>query len=232
MHQSTLKTLLNLRQEPVGIAFVDTIPDDLPRIDHRATASCSYWTLAAAGQRFYTLPDDHFGCPIGAFVHGLTLPPSVKDELQSTVQTMLSLKYLCPEEPAALPRVTHPFRAIIYSPLDAMPVPADVGVVIGKAKTMMFLAEAASQIDLRADTVMGRPACGMIAYVLNTQRAVMNLGCIGNRVYTGIGDEEFYFAFPGAKLLELLAALHVIQQANRELEHHHEVRLRAASVIG
>lgn len=232
MRERTMKTLLNLRQEPIGIAFLETIPDDLPRIDRRAAASCSYWALAAAGQRFYTLPEDHFGCPIGALVHGLTLPPPVKEELQSTVQTMLALKYLCPDEPSTLPRVGRSFRAIIYSPLDAMADRADVGVVIGKAKTLMLLTEAAYQIGLPADTVMGRPACGMIAHVLSTQRAVTNLGCIGNRVYTGIGDDEFYFAFPGAKLLELIETLPVIQQANRELEHHHEVRLRAASVNG
>lgn len=225
-----LKPLDNLKYDPIGVAFLDGIPTRLKRIDRSTPAGCSYWTLAACGQCFYTTPEDHYGCPIGAHTHGLESPPEVAD-LQSTVQTMLSLKYLHPEEPSALPRVTRPYTVIVYGPLDAMPVPADIVIVIGSAKTLMLLNEAARQIGLPSDTLMGRPGCGMIPQVLNTQRAVTNLGCIGNRVYTGIADDEFYFAFPGQKLSEIVDSLRVIAHANQELGRYHEERRRMAGAV-
>ena len=46
---------------------------------------------------------------------------------------------------------------------------------------------------------------------------VASLGCIGNRVYTGLGDDELYVTVPGADLLEIADALDVIASANAEL---------------
>jgi uncharacterized protein (DUF169 family) len=227
MSNSSLKEILALEREPVGITFFDTVPADLPRVDRQAVSSCAYWAAAAAGKTFYTLPEDLFGCPIGAVVHGLQLPPSLMTELQTTLQTMLTLDYLRPDEPAALPRVQRSYQAVVFSPLSSMMVPADVVIVIGKATTLMTLREAAARIDLLADTVTGRPSCGMIPRVLDTQRAVTNLGCVGNRVYTGIGADEFYFAFPGRKLPELMESLQLIQRANQELKNYHQSRLLA-----
>jgi hypothetical protein len=43
-------------------------------------------------------------------------------------------------------------------------------------------------------------------------------------VYTGLGDDEAYFAIPGAALEAIEARLRVIVQANAELEKFHRGR--------
>jgi len=229
MNADMLTSLLTLPYPPIGIAFLDQVPGDLTRIESASPAGCAYWTLAAAGRMFYTLPEDHFGCPIGAYTHGLELPPASQVELQSTVSTMLSLNYLRPEEPKQLPRVSRNFQAIVYGPLAQMPVAADVAIVIGHAKSLMLLTEAAQSCQLPAHTVMGRPGCGMIPQVMKTQQAVTNFGCIGNRVYTRLADHEFYFAFPASRYNDLVRALQTIVRANHELEHYHRGRLQSAT---
>jgi uncharacterized protein (DUF169 family) len=72
---------------------------------------------------------------------------------------------------------------------------------------------------------MGRPACAVIPAAIETSRGALSLGCIGNRVYTGLGDDELYYAVPGPKLPDLLDKLETILHANRELESFHQSRL-------
>ena len=71
---------------------------------------------------------------------------------------------------------------------------------------------------------MGRPACAMIPAVLEGPGGVTSLGCIGNRVYTGMGDDELYFTIPGGKVGLVVERLEAVMHANRELETYHEAR--------
>ncbi|HKF65644.1 MAG TPA: DUF169 domain-containing protein, partial [Vicinamibacterales bacterium] len=61
---------LNLQWKPVAIGFMPAPPALLPRVDHSLPAGCAYWKYASEGRAFYTTPEDHFNCPIGAFTHG------------------------------------------------------------------------------------------------------------------------------------------------------------------
>ena len=54
-----------------------------------------------------------------------------------------------------------------------------------------------------------------------------SLGCIGNRVYTGLADDELYYAVPGQHLAAVVEKLVTIVHANRELEKYHRARLPA-----
>jgi uncharacterized protein (DUF169 family) len=53
---------------------------------------------------------------------------------------------------------------------------------------------------------------------------VTSAGCIGNRVYTGIGDDEMYTAIPGRALEAVAQELHTIALANETLEQYHRGR--------
>jgi uncharacterized protein (DUF169 family) len=64
----------------------------------------------------------------------------------------------------------------------------------------------------------------MIPQAMNAARGNTSLGCIGNRVYTGLGDAELYFTIPGARLPDVVAKLETIAHANRELEQYHRTR--------
>ena len=59
---------------------------------------------------------------------------------------------------------------------------------------------------------------------------VASVACIGNRVYTGLEDDELYFAVPGATIHTTLDELQTILHANEELEKFH--RQRAAALAG
>ena len=65
---------------------------------------------------------------------------------------------------------------------------------------------------------------------MRTGAGVPSLGCIGNRVYTELGDEEFYYAVPGNQLAAVTSKLTTIASANRELEKYHRSRMQATSL--
>src|SRR4029077_18567305 len=214
--------LLGLRVAPVAVTFASAAPAGVPRVAKAGPAGCAYWKQAAEGAAFYTEASDHFNCPVGSYTHGVGLPPERAKELEGVVGTMVGLQYIRMEEVGALPRRTEPFKVAVYAPLAEAPVPPDVVLVRGRARQIMLVAEAARAAGLAGDAAaMGRPACAMIPAVLARPGGVTSLGCIGNRVYTGLGDDELYFTIPGARIGDLVERLETVLHANRELEQYH-----------
>jgi len=217
--------LLGLVADPVAVSFTAAPPAGVPRVAKAGPAGCAYWKQAAAGAIFYTEDADHYNCPVGSFTHGVELPPERMPELESVVGTMVGLQYIRMEEVGALPRRAEPFRVAVYAPLAETPVPPDVVLVRGHARQIMLVAEAARAAGLAGDgAAMGRPACAMIPATLRGPGGVTSLGCIGNRVYTGLGDDELYFTIPGARVGEVVERLQAVVHANRELEQYHLAR--------
>src|SRR5437588_6033372 len=101
-----LRGLLGLRTEPVALSFRATPPAGVPRVGAPAPSGCTYWKQAAEGRTFYTEAPDHYGCPIGAYTHGLDLPPERAEELRGVVATMTDLGYLRSEEVPDIPRLS------------------------------------------------------------------------------------------------------------------------------
>ena len=92
----------------------------------------------------------------------------------------------------------------------------------------MLAAEAARASGVGHDgATLGRPACAMIPEAMHAARGNTSLGCIGNRVYTGLGDDELYFTVPGRNLDEFVSRLEAIHRANAELETYHQGRREA-----
>ncbi len=218
--------MLGLQRQPVAVRFQDSPPDDLPRIDEAAVSGCAYWKLAAEGQSFYTEAADHYGCPIGAHTHGIDLPDETAKELEGVVGTMVELQYISIEEVPEIPQLQGPFGVAIYAPLSDADFEPDVVLVSGNAKQMMLLAEAAQLAGLSSDTSMvGRPTCAAIPAVMQSARTATNLGCIGNRVYTELADDELYFVIAGPQLESVVEKLATIIRANDELESYHRGRI-------
>jgi hypothetical protein len=57
---------LELERRPIAIAFRDMPPPGVPAFAGTQPSGCSFWRLAAGGQAFYTVPEDHYNCAIGA----------------------------------------------------------------------------------------------------------------------------------------------------------------------
>jgi uncharacterized protein (DUF169 family) len=222
-----LQALLGLRWPPIAVGFQASVPADLQGVEAAGPSGCTYWKLAAEGKIFYTEAADHYNCPIGSYTHGIDLPPARAQELEGLVGTMIGLEYIRQEEIPTIPRRDAPFGVALYAPLAAAPFEADVVLVRGNARQMMLIAEAAGAAGLsEGSALMGRPTCAMIPAVMQSGLVTTSLGCIGNRVYTGLGDEELYAAIPGSKLVLLLDKLATIVTANRELESFHYLRMR------
>ena len=226
-----LEDLLQLRTAPVALAFHDAPPANLPHVAAAAPSGCAFWKRAAAGQAFYTEASDHYNCPIGAYTHGVDLPPARAKELQGVLETMFRLSYLRPEEVPGIPRRQGQFGVALYAPLATAPFEPEVVLVCGNAKQIMLRTEAAQAAGAGAEgPLMGRPTCAAVPMVLQTQRGVASLGCIGNRVYTEMADDELYFALPGGQLGRVVERLAAVVNANRELEKYHRAKLATIGV--
>jgi uncharacterized protein (DUF169 family) len=228
MSQPSLTELLRLTTAPVAIAFVDAAPPGVPHVSAVEPAGCGYWRRAAAGEVFFTLADDHKGCPVGAHTHRVTLSPAEHEQLMGLVQTMVGLSYLKMQDVAQIPTRRTPLQVAVYSPLNAAPVPPDVVLVRGNAQQLMLLAEAAQAAGVAGTgATLGRPTCAVLPEAINSERTAASFGCVGNRVYTGADDTEAYFAIPGPQLARVEESLAVIVHANQELEKFHRARAAA-----
>lgn len=224
-HAETALTDLKLARPPVAIAFLSTPPANLARIERAAAAGCAYWKQASDGHAFYTTVEDHFNCPVGAYTHGADLPAATANELQGLVGTMIELRYLSADEVPQIPRRIEPLQIVAYAPLADTCFRPDVVVFRGNARQIMLLTEAARAVGAFADgTAMGRPACAAIPQTLATSGGVASIGCIGNRVYTMLGDDELYLIVPGSVVERMLDELSTIATANAELERFHRGR--------
>jgi uncharacterized protein (DUF169 family) len=225
-----LTQLLGLTTPPVGVAFADSAPTGIRRVGASQPASCSYWTLAASGEVFYTEAADHKSCAVGAHTHGVPLSADDQTNLHGLVSTMVGLGYL---DPAEVPQIPHRngFGVAVYAPLGRMPVVADVVMVRGQARQLMLLAEAAQLAGIAGTApTLGRPTCAVLPQTIETHATSASFGCIGNRIYTGLSDGEAWFAVPGDRVEALLEKLTVVAKANRELEAFHRQRAEALQV--
>ena len=60
---------------------------------------------------------------------------------------------------------------------------------------------------------------------------VLSLGCMGNRVYTGIGEDELYFVLRGSDLAAVTDSLRTVTSANAALnEYARDRRSQLATV--
>jgi len=222
---TSLQNALGLSSPPVAIAFRREPPLGVPRVAESLPSGCSYWSHAAAGHTFYTTPADHYACTVGAHTHGVALPPERAKEFTDVVGTMLGLEYLREEELPAIPHRSEPFGVAVYAPLREAAFEPDLVLVRGTPRQVMLLSEAARAVGaFDGGATIGRPACAMLPYAESHGLAVTSLGCIGNRVYTGLGDDELYFTMPGAKVDAIVAKLETIVRANVALERFHAER--------
>ena len=146
------------------------------------------------------------------------------------VKTMVGLSYIKMEDVPHIPRRRTPLQAAVYAPLTRTPLTPDVVLVRGNARQLMLLAEAAQSAGVAGTgPTLGRPTCAVLPEAINTTRTAASFGCVGNRVYTGAGDTDAYFAIPGQHLEAVERSLLTILQANQELEKFHRARADGAS---
>jgi uncharacterized protein (DUF169 family) len=217
---------LRLSRRPVAVAFRESAPAGVARFAGVEPSGCSFWRVAAAGRAFYTVASDHHNCPIGGYTHNIPLPAERAQELEQTLGLMAGLGYVRMEEVPGIPRLPKTPGAVVYAPLGDTPVDPDVVLVAGPPGRVMLLLEAAGRAGVATQPgLLGRPTCMALPAALGGG-AVASTGCIGNRVYTDLGDDELYVVVAGRDLPRVAAELATITSANAALADYHRERRR------
>jgi uncharacterized protein (DUF169 family) len=229
-----VQIMLGLRAPPVAIAFLDRIPGDLPAWSGPPQpAGCAFWKEAQSGASFYTTAADHFNCAVGAFTHGIDLPAERAEQLGDTISLMVENRYIDPAEVPGIPRLPKAPVAVAYGPGDTPLFSPDVVLLMANPAQAMVIYEAAVRSGAGAapTNLLGRPSCAVLPATLSAGQATVSLGCAGNRLYTGLRDDELHVAIPGAKWADFRARLTEILGANERMSAYyqdHEASVRTA----
>jgi uncharacterized protein (DUF169 family) len=217
---------LHLERRPVAVAFRDAAPSGVAKFRGSMPSGCSFWPLAMRGRVFYTVPADHYNCAVGSHTHNIPLPAERAQELPQTLTLMTGLGYLKMEEVPGIPQLPRTPGAVVYAPLGDTPVDPDVVLFVGRPGRLMLLQEAALRAGAGARVpFLGRPTC-MALPAAAVAGAAARTGCIGNRVYTDVSDDELYVAIAGRDLARVIDELATIAQANTTLSDYHRERRR------
>jgi uncharacterized protein (DUF169 family) len=222
--EQQLSSDLGLTRRPIAIAFRETPPPGVSKFTGTAPSGCSFWRLASEGRTFFTVPSDHYNCPIGSYTHNIPLPPARAKELEETLGFMSDIGYMRMEEVPGIPVLSKTPATVVYAPLGDTPVDPDVVLFWGPAARVMLLQEAANRAGIAAGlNTFGRPTCMAVPAAL-ALGMVASTGCVGNRVYTGIEEGELYAAVPGKDLAKLAETTGTISSANAKLMEYHQAR--------
>ncbi len=212
--------VLKGRRRPVAVSFRGSEPAGVKKFEGTEPSGCSFWRLAAEGKTFYTVPENHFNCAVGAYTHTIALSPEREKETEQTLEMMFALGYVKPEEMPQIPRLEKAPKAIVYSPLGEAPEEPDVVLFAVKPSGAMLLQEATNRAGVGTGApALGRPTCMALPASLQ-QGTITSLGCIGNRVYTGLGEDEMYVVIRGKDLASVAEALKTIESANVALQDY------------
>ena len=222
--EQRLSSDLGLTRRPIAIAYRDSPPPGVAKFVGSVPSGCTFWSLAAEGRTFFTVPSDHYNCPIGSYTHNIPLPPERSGELGDTLGFMTSIGYVRMEEVPGIPVLPKTPAVVVYAPLADTPVDPNVVMFWGPAARVMLLHEAAMSAGIPTSMMtLGRPTCMALPAALAHGMAI-STGCVGNRVYTGVEEGELYAAVPGQELTRLADAGRTISTANAKLQEYHEGR--------
>jgi uncharacterized protein (DUF169 family) len=136
---------------------------------------------------------------------------------------MSELGYILMAEVPGVPRLEKTPLATVYSPLADTLAPPDAVIVTGTPGGLMLLHEAATRRGIEATSLLGRPTCMAIPAAVASGLA-SSLGCVGNRIYTGLADEEFYSVIRADTLDAIAGEIATITAANVMLTQYHRER--------
>lgn len=218
--EQKLMSVTKAVHRPVAVTFLQEIPKYAEPFQGTQPSGCSFWRLASSGRTFYTTPENHFNCAVGAYTHNITLSPEREKETEQTLKMMFNLGYVKPQEVSQIPRLAQAPKAILYSALGASTAVPDVVLFAVKPSGAMLVQEAANRAGVGSGApALGRPTCMALPASLQ-HGAITSLGCMGNRVYTGLGDDELYVVLRGKDLPAVAEALTTIDSANTALHEY------------
>ena len=220
---------LNIELPPVGVAFVDECPDDVPELVRESPSFCTLWRWGEE-RTFYASGEQHVGCGIGGVVSGFLSPDGIMDDLTALLAEMCEAGPGGSDEIEQTAKLQHDSAGVIYGPLWNIPVAPDLVLMWATLPQMGVLQEITGTIMWRDNpqgAVFTRPACGVLALAAAHGKPAMSLGCVGMRLYTKVPPQYFLMAVPGSTLDDLLDGLEAKDDAPERLAFYQD-RLGAA----
>jgi uncharacterized protein (DUF169 family) len=202
-----LGSALGLTKPVVGVTFKPDVTK-LRRSTDVVESSCVFWTKALDGA-FYTTPDQHQHCSIGAVTHGYRLAKdTVPGSGLADIDLLSSVGWIGKDDILGLP--TLPLEAqrnIGYSPLDKAPFVPDVVLLFCDSRQAALIKEAAPE-----SKVTVKPTCQGLP-LASEGDVVIGLGCTASRTRSGYAESEIVVTINANKLkgfverLERIAAI-------------------------
>lgn len=221
----SIQELLQLRTPPIAIGFLDAPPSGMRRWEDGAVpAGCRFWQHAAQGEAFYTVPSDHFNCAVGCHTHRIALPPERRSELTDGAQMMVDAGYLRPSDVLSIPTLARTPAAIAYAPATDAGFRYDLVLLAATPAQGMLIYEAALRLgdgSVQTASTLGRPACALLPFVKEGSQTAISLGCIGNRTFTGLPDDELYVAIPSNQWERFQSVVREIVKANEAMGQYY-----------
>jgi Uncharacterised ArCR, COG2043 len=84
--EQQISSAVALPKRAVAVGFLDPAPAGLQEFSGTEPSGCSFWRLAAAGKAFYTVPENHFNCAVGAYTHNIPLSAQREKETEQTLR--------------------------------------------------------------------------------------------------------------------------------------------------
>ena len=217
-----LKESLRLQKEAIAVSFLDEVPKDIPRYGGPEVPSgCSFW-VKCQDSTFYTVAEDHLNCPIGTITQGFSIPEERMGEAQTLFELMVDNRYVSTQELENVPKIKSTPKAVVYSTLSRVTSGPDVVLLACNAYQAMLLSEAVIASGFGGFSgPMGRPTCAALPVTLESENPTLSLGCIGNRVYTQLGEDQMVITIPGKKLDAIVTNLSDMVKTNALLEGAH-----------
>jgi uncharacterized protein (DUF169 family) len=229
--EQQIAAVIKSARRPVAVTFLQDFPSSVARFEGTEPSGCSFWRLAAEGRTFYTVSENHFNCAVGAYTHNIALSPEREKETEQTLKFMFDLGYVKPQEVPQIPRLPKAPKAILYTPLSESTATPDVVLFAVKPAGAMLLQEAANRAGVTSGApALGRPTCMALPASLQ-HGTIISLGCIGNRVYTGLGEDEMYVVLRGQDLPTVVEALKTVGSANTALYDYAKGRREQLSTL-
>ncbi|MEJ2111985.1 MAG: DUF169 domain-containing protein [Acidobacteriota bacterium] len=130
-----------------------------------------------------------------------------------------------------MPRKEQAPEVVIFSPLSQTPVDPDLVVLVVRPLQGMLLQEAAIRRQIEVHVApLSQPTCMSLHEVVR-DKAITSAGCIGNRVYNALGDDEMYMLLPGRLLKRITDEVQLIATANNRLALEYLMKRDSAETL-
>jgi len=187
--------------EKIGIALLDQIPQGIERVASPGR-HCTFIGRARKGEILWARGED-FTCPLARFNLGIDPPDeSTMEKLAATLVSWGDVRDLETAHRfiAGLSPLPVSRRTFIYAPLDRMPVPPDlVLLILNPQEAFRHVLSITASAGERNDGLVGGigALCGeCTALPLQTKKAAISVGCDGSRREAFLSPKEMFLAIP------------------------------------